>query len=220
MGREADCEAAFSWRDGDRFTPGKALLESSELIFRGAQRVKVAFSTIASVSVDESTLVVTSTDGCSRWVLGPREALLWEKKITSPPTTLDKLGVSASSEVWELGALPDTLLADLDRVAPRARHRAGSWFADRVAGPIEGVLLISVTTQRDLEIIATISTAIADTAAVWILYPRGVRVVTENDVRRAGITAGLVDNKTAKITDTVTSLRFVRPKSARASARR
>jgi hypothetical protein len=52
-------------------------------------------------------------------------------------------------------------------------------------------------------------------AALWIVYPKGVRAVTEQDVRDAGLAAGLVDVKVVRFSGTHTALRFVARRAPR-----
>lgn len=52
-------------------------------------------------------------------------------------------------------------------------------------------------------------------AALWIVYPKGVRAVTQQDVREAGLAAGLVDVKVVRFSDTHTALRFVARRAPR-----
>ena len=68
MGREAVCKARLGRQKGE----GKALLETSELIFRGDFRVKVPFSAITTLIAKGPTLTVTYKGG--------------EQTILVPPT--------------------------------------------------------------------------------------------------------------------------------------
>jgi hypothetical protein len=45
-------------------------------------------------------------------------------------------------------------------------------------------------------------------APVWVVYPKGIQAVTENDVLTAGRAAGLVDTKVCSFSSTHTALRF------------
>jgi len=44
---------------------------------------------------------------------------------------------------------------------------------------------------------------------VWVVYPKGVKTITEYHVRDTGLATGLVDNKIARFSDTHTAMRFV-----------
>jgi hypothetical protein len=51
--------------------------------------------------------------------------------------------------------------------------------------------------------------------ALWIVYPKGVRTVTQQDVFNAGLAEGLVDVKVVRFSDTHTALRFVARRAPR-----
>jgi hypothetical protein len=52
-------------------------------------------------------------------------------------------------------------------------------------------------------------------AGLWIVYPKGKREITENDVLSAGRKAGLKDVKVAGFSSTHTALKFVIPLETR-----
>lgn len=47
--------------------------------------------------------------------------------------------------------------------------------------------------------------------AIWVIRPKGVTAITEADVMKAGKSAGLVDVKVARFSDTHTAEKFVIP---------
>ena len=54
-------------------------------------------------------------------------------------------------------------------------------------------------------------------AALWIIYPKGIREITENDVIAAIRAAGLKDVKVASFSATHTALKAVIPVAQRAA---
>jgi hypothetical protein len=52
-------------------------------------------------------------------------------------------------------------------------------------------------------------------AALWIVYPKGQKHITENDVLAAGRKAGLKDVKVVGFSPTHTALKFVIPLRSR-----
>jgi SLT domain-containing protein len=56
---------------------------------------------------------------------------------------------------------------------------------------------------------------VAEGGAMWIVYPRGSRAVTQNEVLAAGRALGLLDVKVIRFSDTHTALRFVAPRARR-----
>ncbi|MEA2462947.1 MAG: hypothetical protein QOJ98_694, partial [Acidobacteriota bacterium] len=71
---------------------GDALLETSELLFRGERRLAIAFNLIESVEAKEGTLRVQFTGGLAELELGV-EAAKWAEKIRNPKSVIQKLGV-------------------------------------------------------------------------------------------------------------------------------
>ncbi len=51
--------------------------------------------------------------------------------------------------------------------------------------------------------------------ALWIVYPKGQKCITENDVLSAGRKAGMKDVKVVGFSPTHTALKFVIPLSQR-----
>jgi hypothetical protein len=77
------------------------------------------------------------------------------------------------------------------------------------------IVFLGVEDRDELARIASAWMRAAAGGALWIVYPKGVRVVTENDVRGAGLAAGVVDVKVVRFSPTHTALRFVARKARR-----
>ncbi len=54
-----------------------------------------------------------------------------------------------------------------------------------------------------------------ENGATWVVFPKGRKDLREADFIRAGVAAGLVDNKVVRFSDTHTALRFVIPLARR-----
>ncbi len=99
----------------------------------------------------------------------------------------------------------------------------------RARGPLD-VILLFVRRRAELERrFAALARALDPTGGLWIAYPKKASGVptdlTFETVQRAGLKAGLVDNKSCAVDDVWTALRFVyrlrdRPRIAREIARR
>jgi hypothetical protein len=200
MGAETPCRLH---RDG-RVVDGRALLETDELIFRGDERVRVPLSDIITVAVRDGALIVGTRDAQLQFDVGAKSAARWAEKIRNPRTLLDKLGVKPGMRVAVDGVRDDGLAHDL---------------AQRGVETVEDgadVLLLGVDDAATLaKRIAAAWRRVAAGGALWIVYPKGVRPVTEGDVLAAGRAAGLVDVKVARFSATHTALRFVAPRAAR-----
>ncbi|HEV7678900.1 MAG TPA: DUF3052 domain-containing protein [Candidatus Dormibacteraeota bacterium] len=199
MGAETPCRLH---RNG-RVLDGRALLETDELIFRGDERVRVALGEIVSVAVRDGSLIVGTRDEQLQFDVG-RSAERWAEKIRNPRTLVDKLGVKPGMRVAVDGILDAAPAQDL--------AQRGAETVDTGAD----VLLLGVEDADSLpDRIATAWPRVAAGGALWIVYPKGVRAVTEGDVLAAGRAAGLLDIKVARFSATHTALRFVAPRAAR-----
>jgi hypothetical protein len=69
--------------------------------------------------------------------------------------------------------------------------------------------------KEDLGALSKISKSMEGAAAVWIVYPKGQKRITENDVLAAGRKCGLKDVKVVGFSSTHTALKFVIPLSQR-----
>jgi len=190
VGRESKCKLDL----GGRSYEGKALLETSEIIFRGEKRLKIAFKDMSRVEAADGRLTIASPEGDATFHLGAA-APKWAAKILNPPTRLDKLGVKEGTRIRWIGPA--------DKEFQNEAKTKGASF---------------VRTNPDLTFLAAENPADlqkVDNPPVWIVFPKGVKQIKEGDVLAAGRAAGLVDIKVASFSSTHTALKFV---SARADS--
>src|SRR5438552_15534057 len=106
MGNEATCKVRF----GKRQSEGKALLETSEILFRGDFRLKIPFSTVKSAKAVDGELRLQTAEGLAVFHLGAA-AEKWCDKILHPKSRMEKLGVKPGARVSLLGEFePEFLL--------------------------------------------------------------------------------------------------------------
>ena len=98
MGQELECRMRYR----EAVAGGKAYLETDYLLFRGDERVKVAFKDLTSVKAADGVLRLEFAGGPAELELG-KAAEKWAEKILHPPSRLDKLGVKAGSTVRLVG---------------------------------------------------------------------------------------------------------------------
>lgn len=127
MGSELPCTR----HQAGKTSSGKALLESSELLFRGDTRLKIPFAAIISVDATDGHLHVRTKDGLAIFGLGP-PAAKWREKTANPKSVLDKLGVKPGHTVSLVGDFPADFLAALKKqgteVSNELTARAGTIF--------------------------------------------------------------------------------------------
>ena len=202
MGREIDCTA----RIGRRTLTGRLLLETDDLILRGEERWAAPLRGLKAAT-DGDWLVVRNDDGEARFEVGPKAAA-WAHAINHPRTRIDKLGVKAESRVLVLGLDADA--AFLAELHDRTDH------VD-TGGRAKGydVVFLAIDSPADLRRIDALSRRIAPTGGIWIIHPKGRPDLSHDVLVGAGKAAGLIDNKTARFSDSHTGLRFVIPKARR-----
>ncbi len=203
MGSEATCRVRF----GAQVSEGKALLETTELLFRGDFRLRIPFSDIETLTAEGGALSVSFGQGTAVFELG-RKAAVWETKIRNPRGLLDKLGVKAGMRVSVLGVSDGSFLGQLER-----RDDLDCYIGPR---PDSDLVFYAADTLDDLAPLDTLRASIKPNGAIWVVSPKGKgAVVKDTDVMTAAREAGLVDTKVASFSDTHTALKLVIPVAKR-----
>lgn len=198
MGKEANCVVRF----GKQKSAGKALLETSELIFRGDFRLKVPFASLKSAKAVKGELRLETPDGLAVFELG-EHAAKWCDKILHPKSRIEKLGVKANAAVALFGEPEREFLAELGGLTQNIAK-------GKVSAKTEWIFL-AAESKKDLAQVARFSKTMPANAAIWVVYPKGRKELTENDVLAAGRKAGLKDVKVVGFSATHTGLKFVVP---------
>ncbi|MFZ0704204.1 MAG: DUF3052 family protein [Candidatus Korobacteraceae bacterium] len=202
MGSEQLCTV----RTGGKTSKGKALLETSEIIFRGDFRLKIPFASIESTVAKDGELRLKWADGSAVFELGERAAK-WADKILHPKSTAEKLGIKPGLTVSVCAIRDPDFMRDL-----RASTKA---FSNTKLLQDSDLIFMGASETEDLGEISDILPALAASGALWIVYPKGKQEIKEVEVIEAGRSAGLVDVKVVKFSATHTALKFVRPKAKR-----
>lgn len=202
MGLEAEC----ALRQGRKVLPGRALLESTEIIFRGDVRLKILLNEVTAVEVKGDDLRIVWPDGVAVLTLGAA-AEKWARKIRTPRGLMDKLGVKPDSWVSVIGVADGAILKDI-------RGRTFNVTEGKAAKGSE-LVLVSMKTRKDLAQLARLREAIRENGAIWVFWPKGRKELREDDVRAAALCVGLVDIKVASVSETLSGLKLVIPVAQR-----
>lgn len=202
MGNEVKCTA---WL-GNQQSEGKALLETSEILFRGKFRLKIPFSTIKSAKAVDGELRLQTAEGAVVFGLGAA-AEKWRDKILHPKSRIEKLGVKPGAKVSLLGDFDPEFLDELGKLTK-------SVSKGKVAADSEWIFF-AADSKEDLLALPKMSKSLEGAAALWIVYPKGQMEITENEVLAAGRKCGLKDVKVVGFSSTHTALKFVIPLSNR-----
>jgi hypothetical protein len=203
MGQETICTARWN----GRATEGRASLETSELRFRGGDLwLRIPLEAVVAARAADGVLEIEWSDGVAELEVG-RAAERWARRITDPPSRLDKLGVKPGQRVGLSGLEDAELLAEL-------RGRAGSVEVGALAGAYD-LLFVGVERPEELARIAALRAHLTPSGGIWAISPRGRPGVRDVDVIGAGRAAGLVDVKNARFSATHTANKLVIPVAAR-----
>ena len=198
MGQEVICTARW----GGKSVRGKALLETAEILFRGEERLKIPFSAIRRMEVKDGELRLKTDEGLVTFDLGER-AEKWREKIANPKSVMEKLGVRPGEPAAVFGKLDAEFLKKLKKQKSNVEK---SKTVDGV-----GWIFFGADTPGELGEIKKIAAKMNGSAALWVVYPKGQKHITEMDVIDAGRKAGLKDVKVVGFSATHTALKFVIP---------
>jgi hypothetical protein len=204
MGSEAVSRVSYK----GRVSEGKALLETSEIIFRGGDfRLKIPFNQIVALDAAEGELHVGYDGSVAVFELG-RDAEKWAEKIRNPRGLMDKLGVKPGMKVAVLGVEDAEFLTQL-------RDRVGEPSCSEPVSDAD-VVFYEADNVEDLARLRTLRGAIKPAGGVWVVSPKGKTAqIKDTDVMAAAREAGLVDIKVVGFSATHTALKLVIPKADR-----
>jgi hypothetical protein len=203
MGREARCTARF----GEKVSEGKALLETDDVVFRGEFRLRIPFRATFRVEAVDGRLEIDWADGQVVFELGTLEAERWAQRITNPPRLMDKLGI-------KVGARVAVLAVDDGDFWKELRDRTEEVSDGGPAEPCD-VVVWGVDDAAELAGLSAMEDWIRPDGAIWTVWRKGRKELTENHVRDAALAVGLVDVKVARFSATHSALKLVIPKARR-----
>ena len=199
MGREATCKCQWS---GSSITV-KALLETQEIILRGALRKRVPFKEMKQIAVHANQLQFKVGDETVALFLEPGVAEKWATAIKNPPSLARKLGITGTTTLHTIGRVDDNALKAAIAEASQVSNKHCTLIIACVDRPasVENALEKSGT---DLE----------RGVPIWFIYRKGPgHPLNEAQLRSIALARGIVDTKTAAVSTTLTALRFNRRKA-------
>lgn len=185
---------------------GEAMLETSELLFRGERRLLIPFAKIESVDARDGMLEVKFAGDVAAFELGP-QAAVWAEMIRNPKSVIQKIGIKAGQVVSVVNLDDDAFIDDLEK--------AGAAVSRGRAEKNSDAIVYGASTRADLDRLSTLKNSLAPNGALWIIRPKGKKEITESDSMAAGKAAGLVDVKVVRFSDTHTAEKFVIPLKSR-----
>jgi hypothetical protein len=198
VGSELKCTVRFAKQTSE----GKALLETSEVLFRGKFRLKIPFAAIKSAKAVDGELRLLTADGLAVFDIGAA-AEKWREKILHPKSRVEKIGLKPGAKVSLFGGFDAKFLLEL-------KSLGAAMTRDQVAADAEAVFF-AADSREELSSVLKTAKSLKGAAALWIVYPKGQKSITENDVIAAGRKAGLKDVKVVGFSAVHTALKFVIP---------
>ncbi|HEV3302903.1 MAG TPA: DUF3052 family protein [Planctomycetaceae bacterium] len=184
-------------------------LDSKTLTLRDELKLSIPLKDVRQAVPKDGQLTIAWNDDKIVLRVGPQSERL-AKKILSPPTLLEKLGIKPNSAVSIVGMDDKPFLEDL-------RQRAGSVTNGR-AKPQSDVIIVRVDGRTNLERLKTLRRSLKSDGMIWVLWRKGLKGpndVKESDVMAAAKTHGLVDVKVASFSDELSALKLVIPVALR-----
>jgi hypothetical protein len=198
MGNELKCTVRF----GKEASEGKALLETSEVLFRGEFRLKIPFASITSAKAVDGELLLQTADGLAVFEIGPA-AEKWRVKILHPKTRTEKIGVKPGAKISLFGSFEADFLSELKSLDAVVTKDKAAADCDTIFLPADSL--------KELSSVAKIAKSLKGATSLWIVYPKGQKTITENDVIAVGRKSGLKDVKVVGFSVSHTALKFVIP---------
>ena len=201
MGNEAVCTVELDGVSDE----AKVLLETDELIVRSPFRIKVAFAAMTKVEADENRLKIRWAGHALSIFLG-RDAKKWVGKIRNPKSLPDKLGIKTGQKISVAGKLEKEFIDEL--------QERGAEVGSRMRRDSD-IIFFVIERREELDRMAGIIDSLAPDGALWIIRLKGSSAISEREVMDAARSAGLVDVKVARFSDTHAAEKFVLPRKDR-----
>src|SRR5688572_23735984 len=185
----------------------KADFASDHVTFSGGRRGEVAYTKVEVLGTAKGVLRLRVDGALMEFPLGAKVDRV-AAKVRKPPTLMEKLGVHSGLKVAVVNVEAKAFNAELEASAPDAvRGEPGR--------PVD-LLFLGVRGRDELERVGPAARHLKPDGGLWVVYPKGRRNLREPDVLAAGRAAGLKDVKVARVSTSLTALKFVHPVEARA----
>jgi hypothetical protein len=131
------------------------------------------------------------------------------EEFVSTRSRIEKLGVKKDADVLVLGIEDDkAFMKELKGAGARIRTSGGA-RAD--------MIFATFRHRDDLRRLPPLVPRLHPDGVLWTLRPKGSKDLTEDQMRQAGLAAGLVDVKVVSFSDVLTAEKFVIPVTKRGS---
>lgn len=203
MGQEQKC----TMRIGKKVCQAKVQLEAGHLLVHADEKLKLPYQSISEVSAKNGWLRICCKDTSSQFELElGNSAEKWAQKILNPPSRLDKLGIKAGMKIKIQSVSDDTFASELNA-------RNISAYKPKDSGV--DLFFLQANNISELSALQAAKDTIQQNGAVWIIYPKGIKEITQSDVFAAIKDAGMTDIKVVSFSESHTALKAVIPVAKR-----
>jgi hypothetical protein len=188
MGREASVKAEVGAESGEV----KAILESQELILRGAIKRRFAKTDMSNVLANEGVLRFSCHGEQVKLHLGTKLAQAWATAIKTPPPGLrTKLGLDTGAKAFLTKPCDDPILA-------------GAIMGAVTHDPAQAAMVIARLDDPD-----DLGPALKHGLPIWAIYPKGkANPFGDAAIRTALRASGFIDTKSCAVSDRLTATRY------------
>ncbi len=213
MGYEAKCRVQVDDGSGKpRTAEATVLLETDDLVVRGGARIKVPRRDIKQVARRGGVVTVTAPSATVKLTLGEPAATKWEQKLKEPPKRLiDKLDVRPNAKVWLLDLAQQELESQIEERTTNVSRESSARECD--------VVFVGVERDGQLTRIERAVKGMSDNGAIWVVHPKGQEGVSDIAIFEQAKSLDLTYTKVARVSDTHTAEKLVRPRASRGKSR-
>ncbi len=122
------------------------------------------------------------------------------------------MDVKSGAKIWVFGVDDETLIAQLSERTPRIATGRSASECD--------VVFVQVNDETQLARINKAASAIMEAGAIWVVHPKGKAGVADTVIFARAAELGLTYTKVARISETLTAEKLVKPVASRKPARR
>lgn len=201
MGSEVVCRVEYDGTAGE----AKVLLETETVVVRAPFKLTIPFKEVREARADDGVLLLQWRDHEARLSIGP-QAPTWVEKITNPKSVIEKLGVKAGQKISIVGKIDEAFVKDL--------AKQGADVSSRLRRDSD-IIFLAAATRDTLMRLRELRDSLQPTGSIWVIRPKGTDAIKDADVIAAGKSAGLVDVKVVRFSETHTAEKLVIPVTKR-----
>jgi len=213
MGYETKCRVQVDDGSGKaRIADATVLLETDELVVRGEARIKVPRRDIKQVARRGGIVTVTAPSATVKLTLGEPAATKWEQKLKEAPKRLiDKLDVKPNAKVLLLDLAQPELETQIEERTSNITREKSPHDCD--------VVFVGVERDSQLSRVERALKGMSANGAIWVVHPKGREGVADTTIFEKGKALDLTYTKVARVSDTHTAEKLVRPRASRGRSR-